>query len=174
VSLGGGGFRIPGNPGEFRKGDAKIRFAGGKGRCKCCGNPTGRPFIVQAGLGAPLKRELVATAFDAGLEPLTGPLAVGVLSHWPRKWGEKGRAPGRPCGDVDAPLSNLLDGLAGTLYPDDAHVGLLVAANAYDAARPRIEVVARPITTDFLALLTVGLGLPFDTARLSTGNQVPL
>ena len=94
------------------------------------------------------------------------------MAYWDRQWGPKGRAPGRPCGDVDSILAGLLDALAGTLYRDDAQVALLVAANAYDRARPRIEVVARPMSPSLLPALSEGLGLAFDTAtRLALGEQ---
>lgn len=165
------GFSIPGNPGEFRKGDAAIRYAGAKGKCSHCGKPLGWPFIVQASMGDALRGDMRAAAFQGGLEPVEGPLALGVLAHWPRKWGPDGRAPGRPCGDVDAPLSNVLDGLATLLYPDDAHVAVLIAANAYDPVSPRIDVARKPISPALLAALTAGIGLPFDTARLSLGQQ---
>lgn len=166
------GFTIPGNPGEFRKGDAAIRYAGAKGKCKCCGKPLGRPFIVQASLGKALRDDMAAAAFQGGLAPLDGPVALGMVAHWPRKWGPDGRAPGRPCGDVDAPVSNILDGLASLLYADDAQVAVLVAANAIATTETaRIDVVARPVSPALLAALTAGLGLPFDTARLTLGQQ---
>lgn len=168
------GFSIPGNPGEFRKGDAAIRYAGAKGKCSSCGKPLGRPFIVQAGMSSALRSDLQALAFEGGLAPTVGPHALGVIAHWPRKWGPDGRAPGRPCGDVDAPLSNVLDGLSALLYPDDAHVAVLVAANAYDPACPRIDVARKPISPALLAALTAGLGLPFDSARLTLGEQQEL
>lgn len=170
MKLGGGGFVLHGNPGEYRKNANAIRYTRGA-PCPCCKRPTGRPFIADAKLPKTLIRDMEAAAFEANVKPLGGPVAVATIAHWPTKWGPDGRAEGRPRGDVDAPVSNLLDGLSGVLYPDDAHVALLVAANAYDPSRPRIEVVARPLSPALLELLTAGLGLPFDSARLTLGQQ---
>lgn len=172
VTYQGGGRIVLGiDPGSLRKGDARVAYRGSRAVCPCCKKPRGTPFVAHAKLPRAVVRDMEAAAFEADLRPLSGLVAVGTVAHWPRKWGPDGRAPGRPCGDVDAPVSNLLDALAPLLYPDDAHVGLLVAANAYDPKRPRIEVVARPLSPALLAALTAGLGLPFDSARLTLGKQ---
>jgi len=168
---GGGRIVLYGNPGDLRKGDARVAYRGAQHRCPACGKPKGSPFIAHAKLPKATVRDMEAAAFEANLRPLSGLVAVGMVAHWPRKWGPGGRAPGRPCGDVDAPVSNLLDALAPLLYPDDAHVGMLVAANAYDPKRPRIEAAVRPLDPALLAALTAGLDLPFDTAQLTLGEQ---
>jgi hypothetical protein len=172
VSYQGGGRLVLGiDPGDLRKGDARVAYRGRGAPCPCCKRPGGTPFIAHAKLPRGIVRDMEAAAFEADLQQLTGLVAVGTVAYWPRKWGPNGRAPGRPCGDVDAPVSNLLDVLAPLLYRDDAQVGLLVAANAYDKARPRIEVTARPLDPLLLSALTAGLGLPFDSARLTLGQQ---
>lgn len=168
------GFSIPGNPGEFRKGDARIIYPdiGRLGRCKACGHPRGRSCIVQAELPSGLRNNLRDLAFAGGLGKLPGVVGLSAISYWPKKWGKKGRAPGRPMGDVDAPLSNLLDGLADILYRDDAQVGLVVLANALGTPETaRIDVTAKPIPPGLLEDLRRHLSLPFDTARLTLGEQ---
>jgi hypothetical protein len=172
VSYQGGGRLVLGiDPGDLRKGDARVAYRGRGAPCPCCKRPGGTPFIAHAKLPRGIVRDMEAAAFEADLRPLSGLVGVATLAHWPRKWGADGRAPGRPCGDVDAPVSNLLDALAPLLYPDDAHVGLLIASNAYDKTRPRIEVAARPPTPELLAAIAEWSGLPFDTARLTLGQQ---
>lgn len=150
---GGGRLVIPVHPRVLRKNAPALRYAGG------------RPLIIHAKLPRSVLASITDAAFAASIEPVSGPAAVGVVAFWDRRWGAKGRAPGRPCGDVDACLSGLLDALSGTLYHDDAQVALVAASNAYDPARPRIEVVARPLSPALLSALTESLGLPFDSAR---------
>lgn len=157
---GGGRLVIPVHPRVLRKNAPALRYAGG------------RPIIVHAKLPRSVLASITDAAFAAKIEPVEGPAAVGIVAFWDRRWGPKGRAPGRPCGDVDACLSGLLDALAGTLYHDDAQVAFLAASNAYDREQPRIEVVARPLAeAPLAALLSATLGLPFDTARLTLGSQ---
>jgi hypothetical protein len=156
---GGGRIVLPVHPKVLRKNAPSIRYAGG------------RPVVIHARLPRAVLASITDAAFSAGIEPVEGPAVLGVVAFWDRRWGPKGRAPGRPCGDVDAVLSGLLDALAGTLYRDDAQVALVAASNAYDPKRPRIEVVARPLPPALLAALTAGLGLPFDSARLTLGEQ---
>lgn len=155
---GGGRLTIPVHPRVLRKNAPALRYAGS------------RPIIVHAKLPRAALATIADAASAAGIDPVVGPAAVAVVAFWDRKWGPKGRAPGQPCGDVDAIVAGLLDALAGILYHDDAQVALLVAANAYDRERPRIEVVARPmhglIPAEFLAAWS---GL--DAARLTLGNQ---
>jgi hypothetical protein len=149
---GGGKLVIPVHPRVLRKNAPALRYAGG------------RPIIVHAKLPKGVRDSIVDAAFTAKLEPVLGTTVVGVVAFWDRRWGPKGRAPGRPCGDVDAILAALLDALAGILYRDDAQVGLVVAANAYDRDRPRVEVVARPLRPETLAALGTSTGLPFAAA----------
>lgn len=162
VSFGGGGLRIPGTPGVIAKNRMRVVMIGG------------HPKPCKGKLPAGILRAVKAAAAVAVPRPMEGPVAVGLISYWPKKWGPKGRADGRPQGDVDAPLSNLLDALTGVLYRDDAQVAIVVAANAYDPSNPRLEVVARPLSPSLLAAIATELGLPFDTARLTTGRQEPL
>jgi hypothetical protein len=157
--VGGGRLVIDVHPKALRKNGDAIRYV------------RGRPTPIPRKLPRGVLLAITDAAFDAGIEPVSGPVVLGVVAYWPRKWGAKGRAPGRACGDVDAIVAGLLDALAGTLYRDDAQVALLVAANAYDPKRPRIEVVARPLDQPHLAGISDALGLPFDTARLSLPTQ---
>ena len=151
---------IPGNPGQARKNNAAIRYSKGK------------PFLVPGKVPAKLCKSIRGEAFSAGAPVASGMVMVGMLAHWPKKWGPKGRADGRPCGDVDAPVSAVLDALSGVLYDDDAQVALLIAANAKAAkGEERIEVSVRELSPQLLELLTEELGLDFAGARLSTGTQ---
>jgi hypothetical protein len=160
--VGGGKLVIAVHPRLLRKNGDAIRHV------------RGRPMPIPRKLPKGVLASITDAAFDAGIEPVIGPVVLGVVAYWPRKWGPKGRAPGRPCGDVDAILAGLLDALAGTLFRDDAQVALLVAANAHDPKRPRIEVVARPLDQPHLAGISAALGLPFDSARLTLGEQEKL
>ncbi len=155
---GGGRLVIPVHPRVLRKNAPALRYAGG------------RPIICHAKLPRSVLNAITDAAFSAGIEPLLGPCMVGIVAYWDRKWGPKGRAPGRPCGDVDACVSGLLDALAGTLYRDDAQVALLVVANEHDPKRPRIEVVARALAADPLALAGL-LSLPPRPATVDPGAR---
>lgn len=162
---------IPGNPGQARKNNAAIRYTGG-GFCPTCRRAKGKAFLVPAKVPAALCKSITAEAFSAGAPVASGMVMLGILAHWPTQWGPKGRANGRPRGDVDAPVSSVLDALAGVLYEDDAQVALLIAANAKAAkGTERIEVSVRELSPRLLELLTEELGLDFAGAQLSTGTQ---
>ena len=164
---------IPGSPGMLKKNNARI-LRRGHGYCHVCKQAKGAPFIVPNKLPASLMNSLRDRAFSSGIEPAKGMVMVGVLAHWPKKWDPSGsgRAPGRPQGDVDAPVSGVLDALSGVLYQDDAQVALLVAVNAKAAkGQERIEVSVRPLSSQLLAMLEAELGLGFTSATLSVGEQ---
>jgi hypothetical protein len=183
---GGGKLKLGGTPGVLRKGDARVIYRGGfsAGVCPACKKPRGAPLVLHAHLPKGVRNQLMDAAFTAGIKPIAGPCMVGVIATWPSKWGKAGRAEGRPQGDVDAPLSNLLDALGsvdgdpGILYRDDAQIAILVAVNAIGTkATANIEVAARPLSPrarELLALLAAETGLPFDTARLTLGQQETL
>lgn len=163
---------IPGNPGDLAKNQARVAYRGKQAPCRACGKPQGSPFVAQAKLPKRVTNDLVDQACAAMVKPIKGMVAVAVLAHWPRQWGPKGRAEGRPLGDVDAPVSNLLDALAGILYGDDAQVALLIAANAKAAkGEERIEASVAHLPHELLVAIEKHTGLPFSTAALSVGEQ---
>ena len=68
------------------------------------------------------------------------PFELELTTYWPRI-RRKGPAKGQPCGDVDATCKAVLDVLQAVgVVPDDAVLRRVVLVNAYDKARPRIEV----------------------------------
>ncbi len=171
--------KVPGTPGELAKNRSRVAYRGGEGRppCRSCGKPAGTPFIVTSKLPERLATGLQGQAFSAGVKPLKGMVMVGVLASWPNAWntGRGGHAQGRPQGDVDSPVSGVLDALAGILYGDDAQVAVLVAVNAKAAkGQERIEVSVVPLSPRLLEDLQRELGLPFTSATLSTGQQVTI
>ncbi len=163
---------IPEPPGVLAKNRARIVFPGKRGKCSKCGKSLGQPFIVEGKLPAGVGKAIEGQAFSAGVKASDGMVMVAMVAHWPTKWGPKGRAEGRPRGDVDAPVSGVLDALAGVLYNDDAQVALLIAANAKTAkGQERIEVSVAPLSARLLADIERETGLSFTTATLSTGQQ---
>ena len=168
---------LPGTPGILAKNRARIVFPGSRGKCPKCGKPRGEPFIVESKLPARVSKLIAGEAHSAEWKPMKGMVMVGVLAHWPKKWdaGRGGHAQGRPQGDVDAPVSGVLDALAEILYGDDAQVALLLAANAKAAkGQERIEVSVAPLSRQLLADLERETGLSFTTATLSLGQQETL
>lgn len=163
---------IPGNPGKLRKNAQRIAYRKGDGFCTACKRPKGSPFVVESKVPPGVVHSVTDHAFAAGAPKAEGMVMVAVVAHWPTQWNEKGRAPGRPRGDVDAPVSSILDALAGILYRDDAQVAVLVAANAKAAKdKERIEVSVAPLSRQLLADLERETGLAFTTATLSLGQQ---
>lgn len=168
---GGGKLTVHIDPGTLAKNAARVAFAG-KGRCSACGNLRGRPFVAQAKLPKAVENAVVDAAFSAGLTKLAGPVAVAIVAHWPRK-RHQGPAAGRPLGDVDAPVANVLDALSGVLFEDDAQVAVVVAVNAIGSpTTARIDVVARPLSPALLAAIAAELEFPaLDATRLTLGEQ---
>lgn len=162
---------IPGPPGQAKKNNAVIRYKG-RGFCKVCKRPTGKPFIVPGKVPKELRDSIKDESFAEGAVVATGTVMVGMIAHWTKAWTSIGRAEGRPCGDVDAPLSAVIDALSKVIYKDDAQVALVIAANAKAAkGTERIEVSVRDVSPQLLKLLTEELGLDFAGATLSTGTQ---
>lgn len=168
---------IPGNPGQVKKNAAHIAYAGSQVRCKSCGKPRGQPHIREGEYPPGVARSLTDQAFARGWSPAEGMVMAGMIAYWPTKWipGGTGRAPGRPRGDVDAPVSGVLDVVAKVLYRDDAQVALMVAANAkVPKGQERIEVSVCDLSPQLLKDLKRELGLDFPGATLSVGEQVGL
>jgi hypothetical protein len=150
----------PGPPSPFKKNALVVRFNGPK--CPRCKRGL-RAFVVPGKPPASLTDCLPVA-------PVDGPVMVSILARWPSQWVTS-RAPGRPQGDADAPVSAVMDAFSGHLYHDDAQVAVVVAVNAYDKAQPRLEATVAPLSARLLAVLEDETGLGFTSATLSTGQQ---
>jgi hypothetical protein len=150
---------IDGSPGKWAKNKGRVISTGPK--CSKCHRGmhqhAGHPKDPKIRRGTPRK----------------GPVMMAMVAHWDREWGEKGRSPGGPCGDVDGPLSRLLDSMAGPegLVEDDAQVRVALLCTSYDKANPRIEVAVTSISEALLAMLKKETGLDFSGATRSMGQQ---
>lgn len=149
-----------GPPSPFKKNAIMIRFNGPK--CPRCKRGM-RAFVVPGKPPADLTDWLPVA-------PVDGPVMVSILAQWPSKWVTS-RAPGRPQGDVDAPISAVMDAFSGRLYHDDAQVALVLAVNAYNKTHPRLEATVSPLSAAVLEVLEEETGLGFTSATLSTGQQ---
>jgi Holliday junction resolvase RusA-like endonuclease len=131
---------IPGNPGA-----ATINKARRAGVVKH-GKHRGKPMTYSSDDAKTWRgtATLIVRAAWSRRDPGTPmPLEVEVTTHWPRL-RRTGPAKGQPCGDVDATCKAVLDVLqAAGVVPDDAVLRRVVLVNAYDRARPRIEVRLR-------------------------------
>ncbi len=139
----------------------------------------GKAFVAHPHVNKGVIDSIKGQAFSAGMGTIGGPVVVGIVAHWAKAWGPKGRAPGRPRGDVDAPVMAVLDALgAGSpkrpgagLFGDDAWVAVLVAANVVDARDPRIECFVGELTPDVLAWVGRRLRLEVPHERVLLGGQ---
>ncbi len=92
-----------------------------------------RGHAVRSAEATAYKRAVSAVCIQAGVDLLSGPVALEVRLYRPRK-----------SGDLDNRLKVLLDALQGHLYADDAQVVELHAFRQDDKAAPRVELVLRP------------------------------
>jgi Holliday junction resolvase RusA-like endonuclease len=82
----------------------------------------------------------VRAAWSGRPSEIEAPTELEITTYWPRQRRE-GPAVGCPLGDVDATCKAVLDVLqAAGVVPDDGILQRVVLVNAYDKARPRIEV----------------------------------
>lgn len=129
---------VPGDPSGARINQARratIVRKGGKAI------PGTRPSSRAKSWATAAKLELRSQWRQVSRDPLSGPIALEVRTHWPRL-RRTGPAAGQPFGDVDATCKAVLDALqrAGVLA-DDAQVHRVTLVNLYDRENPRIEVL---------------------------------